>query len=388
MEIQEQLTLIKKGTCEIISEQELITKIKTGKPLSVKFGADPTAPDIHLGHTVVLRKLRQFQEIGHKVIFIIGDFTARIGDPSGRSEIRKVLSEKEVIENAKTYQTQIFKILDKSKTQVVYNSEWLRLMKPEEIMGLASKYTVARMLERDDFKKRYHQGKEISILEFLYPLLQGYDSVVVKADVELGGTDQKFNLLVGRELQRDYRIANQVVITMPLLEGTDGVRKMSKSYNNYVGVLEQAQEMFGKLMAIPDSLMEKYFTLLTDTLWQDVQTLHPKEAKKILAREVVANYYNRNESLLCEQTFERVFHDKEIPDNIPEFRFDKRVIGIVDLLVTAGLVISKSEARRLIAQGGIRIDQQRINDIEAEISLDREKIVQAGKRKFIKIKGY
>lgn len=385
MEIQEQLSLIKKGTCEIISEQELIAKIKTCKPLSVKFGADPTAPDIHLGHTVVLRKLRQFQEIGHKIIFIIGDFTARIGDPSGRSEIRKVLSEKQVLENAKTYQAQIFKILDKSKTQVVYNSEWLSLMKPEEIMGLASKYTVARMIERDDFKKRYHQGKEISILEFLYPLLQGYDSVVVKADVELGGTDQKFNLLVGRELQRDYRVDSQVVITMPLLEGTDGVRKMSKSYNNYVGVLEEAQEMFGKLMAIPDNLMEKYFTLLTDTMWEDVQTLHPKEAKKILAREIVANYYNKNESLLCEEMFERVFRDREIPDNIPEFRFDKRVIRIVDLLVTAGLVISKSEARRLITQGGIRIDQQRINDIEAEISLDKERIVQAGKRKFIRV---
>lgn len=385
MEIQEQLSLIKKGTCEIISEQELIAKIKTCKPLSIKFGADPTAPDIHLGHTVVLRKLRQFQEIGHKIIFIIGDFTARIGDPSGRSEIRKVLSEKQVLENAKTYQAQIFKILDKSKTQVVYNSEWLSLMKPEEIMGLASKYTVARMIERDDFKKRYHQGKEISILEFLYPLLQGYDSVVVKADVELGGTDQKFNLLVGRELQRDYMVDSQVVITMPLLEGTDGVRKMSKSYNNYVGVLEEAQEMFGKLMAIPDSLMEKYFTLLTDTMWEDVKTLHPKEAKKILAKEIVANYYNKNESLLCEQMFERVFRDREIPDNIPEVRFDKRVIRIVDLLVTTGLVISKSEARRLITQGGIRIDQQRINDIDAEISLDKERIVQAGKRKFIRI---
>jgi tyrosyl-tRNA synthetase len=258
-------------------------------------------------------------------------------------------------------------------------------MKPDQLMELASRYTVARMLERDDFKKRYAEGKEISILEFLYPLLQGYDSVVVEADVELGGNDQKFNLLVGRELQRDYGENPQVVITMPLLEGTDGVRKMSKSYGNYVGILEEAQEMFGKLMSIPDSLMEKYFTLLTDIPFEEVKALHPKEAKKVLAKEVVKTYYHEEEALRCEERFERVFRDKEMPEEMPEFKTDKKAIGIIDLLVTTQLASSKGEARRLITQGGVRVDQEKVDDIEAEISLDRGKILQVGKRRFMRI---
>lgn len=377
------LNIIKRGVEEIIVEDEMLEKFKTNKPLRIKFGADPTAPDIHLGHTVILRKLRQLQDLGHKVIFIIGDFTASIGDPSGRDETRKPLSGEEIERNAETYQKQVFKILDRDKTEVVFNSQWLGKISSVEMMKLASCYTVARMLERDDFKKRYTEGKEITILEFLYPLLQGYDSVVVKADVELGGTDQKFNLLVARQLQRDYGQQPQVIMTMPLLEGTDGVRKMSKSYGNYIGVLESPKQMFGKLMSIPDALMPKYFELLTDISLD--KGLHPKEAKTLLAKEIVKYYYDEATAKKEEEEFERIFRDKELPAEIPTFEVDKPSIGLIDVIIMAKLAPSKSEARRLISQGGVKIDRKKVIDLNLELDLTLPKILQVGKKGFAKL---
>jgi tyrosyl-tRNA synthetase len=379
------LDLIKRGVEEIILEAELAEKLKKNVPLRIKFGADPTAPDIHLGHTVILRKLRQFQDLGHKVIFIIGDFTARIGDPSGRDVTRKPLSKEEIEKNAKTYQEQVFKILDKDKTEVVFNSQWLDKFTPQDIMRLASHYTVARMLERDDFKKRYSEGKEITIVEFLYPLLQGYDSVIVKADVELGGTDQKFNLLVARELQRDYGQPPQVIITMPLLEGTDGIRKMSKSYGNYIAVFDSSKEMFGKLMSIPDELMPKYFELLTNISLDEIKPLHPKEAKKLLAKEIVKFYYSEDEAKSKEEEFERIFRDKKLPEKIPEFKVNKKVISLIDAIVMSKSAPSKSEARRLIIQGGVKIEQKKVEDINFEVDLTSPKILQVGKKKFVRL---
>jgi len=379
------LDLIKRGVEEIILEEELIEKFKQKAPLRIKFGADPTAPDIHLGHTVILRKLRQFQELGHKVIFIIGDFTARIGDPSGRDVTRKPLSKEEIERNAKTYQDQVFKILDKDKTEVVFNSQWLDKLTPQEIMKLSSCYTVARMLERDDFKKRYTEEKEITIVEFLYPLLQGYDSVVVKADVELGGTDQKFNLLVARHLQKNYGQKPQVVITMPLLEGTDGVRKMSKSYGNYIGVLDSSKEMFGKIMSIPDHIMPKYFELLTNISLNEIKFLHPKEAKKLLAKEVIKCYYDEAEAKSKEEEFEQIFRDKKLPEEIPEFKVDRPAIGLIDAVVMSKSASSKSDARRLIAQGGVKVDQKKVEELNFELDLTTPKIIQVGKKRFVKI---
>ncbi|MEW6096474.1 MAG: tyrosine--tRNA ligase [bacterium] len=379
------LDIVKRGVEEIILEEELIKKFKSKKPLRIKFGADPTSPDIHLGHTVILRKLRQFQDLGHNVIFIIGDFTARIGDPSGRDVTRKPLSKEEIERNAKTYQEQVFKILDKNKTEVVFNSQWLDKLTPHEIMKLSSCYTVARMLERDDFKKRYADGKEITIVEFLYPLLQGYDSIVVKADVELGGTDQKFNLLVARQLQRDYGQESQVVITMPLLEGTDGVRKMSKSYGNYIGVLDSSKEMFGKVMSIPDALMPKYFELLTNISLNEIKFLHPKEAKKLLAKEIIKFYYDEDEAKRKEEEFEQIFRDKKLPEEIPEFKVNKTSIGLIDAIVMSKSAPSKSEARRLIAQGGVKIDQKRVEELNFELDLTTPRILQVGKKRFVKL---
>lgn len=377
------LDIIKRGVEEIIVEEELVEKFKAKGPLRIKFGADPTAPDIHLGHTVILRKLRQFQDLGHKVVFIIGDWTARIGDPSGRDETRKPLTQQEIERNAETYQEQVFKILDKDKTEVVFNSQWLDKLTPQEIMRLSSCYTVARMLERDDFKKRYTEGKEITIVEFLYPLFQGYDSVVVRADVELGGTDQKFNLLVARALQRDYGQEPQVIITLPLLEGTDGVRKMSKSYGNYIGVLESPKQMFGKLMSIPDNLMPKYFELLTDIVLDE--GLHPKTAKTLLAKEIVKYYYEEETAKKEEDEFERIFRDKELPAEIPVFKVDKSSIGLVDVIVLAKLAPSKSEARRLISQGGVKIDREKVVNINLEVDMTCPKILQVGKKGFVKV---
>ncbi len=393
MGVLDGLKLIKRGVVEIISEEELIKKLESGKKLRVKFGADPSAPDLHLGHTVALRKLRHFQDLGHTVVFIIGDFTAMVGDPSGRSSTRKRLSRAEVIENAKTYQEQVFKILDRSKTEVRYNSEWFDKLTFEEVLNLTSKYTVARMLERDDFEKRFKSGNPISIMEFLYPLMQGYDSVMVKADVEIGGTDQKFNLLVGRELQVEYGQEPQVVITLPLLEGTDGVRKMSKSYGNYIGINEKPFDMFGKVMSIPDTLIFKYFELLTDTPLEEIEKMkeaiergeNPRNIKALLAKRIVAFFHGEEEAEKASEEFDRVFKYKEVPDEIEEFKLPKGKYRVVDTLVQLKVLSSKSEVRRIMQGGGLYIDGQRITDIDYEFELGKEVIIKIGKRRFVKL---
>ncbi len=385
MSLKEALEIIKRGTVEIISEEELINKLEKKSSLRIKFGADPTAPDIHLGHTVVLHKLRQFQDLGHKIIFIIGDFTALIGDPSGRTELRKCLSKEVILENAQTYQSQIFKILDKNKIELFFNSHWLSKLTLEDFMSLCSRYTVARMLERDDFQKRYAAGNPISILEFLYPLVQGYDSVKVDADIEIGGTDQKFNLLVGRELQRAYGQPQQVVITMPLLEGTDGVRKMSKSYGNYIGVNENPKEIFGKIMSISDELMSRYYELLTEKNLGEIQQIHPAQAKRNLASIIIEHYYDKEKANEAQEEFNKIFKDKEMPDEIKICKIPKGKIWIVDLLIKTTMVSSKKEAKRFIKQGGVRIDQQRVDDENLEVDIYKEFIIQIGRRKFTKI---
>ena len=378
------LEIIRRGTVEVISPEELKKKLKRGK-LRVKFGADPTAPDIHLGHTVVLQKLRQFQDLGHKIVFIIGDFTARIGDPSERSEARKPLTTEEIKKNARTYQKQVFKVLDKGKTEVVFNSKWLDKMSSADILELSSHSTVAQMLARADFKERFNKEIDISILEFIYPLLQAYDSIQVKADVEIGGTDQKFNLLMGRQLQRDFDQEPQVIITMPLLEGTDGVRKMSKSYGNYIGITEPPKEIFGKIMSISDQLMVKYYELLTEENLDKVKKMHPRQAKAKLAKDIVQKYYGEAEAEKAEQEFERVFAKRELPEEIKEIRIREKKIWVVDLLVKARLATSKNEAKRLISQGSVKIDQKRIKDSDMDLLMDKEYIVQVGKRKFSRI---
>ncbi len=328
---EQQLEIIKNGCSELLPEAELLSKLKKKKQLRVKWGADPSAPDIHLGHTVVIRKLRAFQDLGHKVIFIIGDFTGMIGDPSGKSETRPALTKKEVENNARTYREQVFKILDPKRTEVVYNSKWLSKLTLEDVIKLAGKYTVARMLERDDFIKRYTEQRPISIHEFLYPLIQGYDSVMVKSDIEIGGTDQKFNLLVGRELQREFKEEPQVIMTMPLLEGLDGTAKMSKSLNNYIGVTDSPSEIYGKTMSIPDSLMMKYYTLLTglpkaelDGISRQLRDgfLHPMDAKKRLARMLVSDFYGKTSAEKAEQEFKNIFKEGGLPENITEVKIE------------------------------------------------------------------
>ncbi|MBA7529886.1 Tyrosine--tRNA ligase [subsurface metagenome] len=379
------LEIIRRGTVEVISPEELKEKLNRRKPLRVKFGADPTAPDIHLGHTVVLQKLKQFQDLGHQIVFIIGDFTARIGDPSERSEARKPLTTEEINKNAKTYQKQVFKILDKRKTEVLFNSKWLDKMSSSDVLELSSHSTVAQMLARADFKERFNREIDISILEFIYPLLQAYDSIQVKADVEIGGTDQKFNLLMGRQLQRDFNQKPQVIITMPLLEGTDGVKKMSKSYGNYVGITEPPEEMFGKIMSISDELMVKYYELLTEENLDKVKKMHPRQAKAELAKELVQKYYSETEAKKAEEEFEKVFVKRELPEEIKEIRIREKKIWVVDLLVKADLATSKNEAKRLISQGSVKINQKRIKDSNMDLLMDREYIVQVGKRKFRRI---
>ncbi len=379
------LEIIRRGTVEVISPEELKEKLNRRKPLRVKFGADPTAPDIHLGHTVVLQKLKQFQDLGHQIVFIIGDFTARIGDPSERSEARKPLTTEEINKNAKTYQKQVFKILDKKKTEVVFNSEWLDKMSSSDVLELSSHSTVAQMLARADFKERFNREIDISILEFIYPLLQAYDSIKVKADVEIGGTDQKFNLLMGRQLQRDFNQEPQVIITMPLLEGTDGVKKMSKSYGNYIGITEPPKEMFGKIMSISDELMVKYYELLTEENLDKVKRMHPRQAKDELAKKLVQKYYSETEAEKAEEEFERVFVKRELPEEIKEIRIREKKIWVVDLLVKVGLATSKNEAKRLIIQGSVKINQKRIKDSNMDLLMDREYIVQVGRRKFRRI---
>lgn len=388
MNIKEQIEVIKRGTVHIVSEEELERKLRTGKKLCVKYGADPSSPDIHLGHTVPLRKLRQFQDLGHEVVFIIGDFTAMIGDPSGRSETRKPLTPQEVEENAKTYKKQVFKILDPHKTRVLYNSHWLGKLNLRDIVSLTAKYTVARLLERDDFLKRYKQGQPISMVEFLYPLLQGYDSVQVKADVELGGTDQLFNLLVSREIQREYGQEPEVIITMPLLEGTDGVNKMSKSLGNYIGVDEPPKEIFGKLMSISDDLMWRYYELLIPmekVQLEEIKKLHPMDAKKKLAHTIVTQYWGSDEADMAQKEFEKIFSKRQVPSEIPEV-FIKGKVNIVDLIVQTGAVKSKNEARRLIQQGGIEIDGIKVTDINQLLEPKEGSVIKIGKRQFFKIK--
>ncbi len=388
------LEVIEKGTVEILIENELKKCLRKKRPLRVKFGADPTVPDIHLGHTVVLQKLRQFQDLGHKIIFVIGDFTARIGDPSGRIETRKPLGRKEVLKNAQTYQDQVFKILNRKKTKIIFNSTWLDKLTSRDIFNLASKYTVARMLERDDFFLRYNKEHPISIHEFLYPLIQGYDSIVLKADIEIGGTDQKFNMLVGRVLQREYGQKPQVVITMPLLEGTDGIRKMSKTYGNYIGINEPPEEIFGKLMSVSDELCLRYWELLTDIsplrlakMKRDLKSgrLHPKEAKKNLAIRIVEMYHSQRAAKESAKEFEEVFKEKKVPRKVQRVKITKKKVWIVKLLTISGMVKSSSEARRLIQQGAVTLDGERIIDPEKELAIREGTILKVGKRRFARI---
>lgn len=396
--VPEQLEVFKENLIDLISEKELTSKlevsVKKGKPLRIKYGADPSSPDLHLGHTVPLRKLRQLQDLGHTIVFIIGDFTARIGDPSGKSETRPMLTEEQVKQNAKTYQEQVFRILDKKKTEVRYNSEWLGKMRPEDFLKLTGQYTVARILERDDFSKRYKAGQPIAIVEFLYPLLQGHDSVILKSDVEIGGTDQMFNLLVGRELQKLDGQEPQVVMTLPLIEGTDGVQKMSKSLNNHIALQDSPRDMFGKIMSLSDVMMERYYRYVaampkaeSDAVLAGLKKgeLHPREMKAKLAERIVSLFYSGETAAQARQEFDEIFKNKGLPDVIPTVKISGKTINIVNLLVDARLVPSKSEGRRLVEQGGVRIGQEKIADPKREISLQEPFVLQCGKRKFARI---
>ncbi|GAB1353946.1 tyrosine--tRNA ligase [Erysipelotrichia bacterium] len=395
----EQLEIVATGTADIVSREELLKKFEksyeTGKPLVIKLGADPSAPDIHLGHTVVLQKMRQFQALGHEVVFLIGDFTARIGDPTGKKKTRPALTEDEVRANAETYRQQIGKILDIEKARVVFNSEWLSKMTFADVLKLSSQYTVARMLERDDFAKRFKNQVPISVVEFMYPLMQGYDSVALHADVELGGLDQTFNLLVGRELQRSYGQAPQVTLTMPILEGLDGQEKMSKSLGNYVGINEAAGQIYGKLLSIPDELMIKYYELLTDLSLADLKAIReqiasePKAVKMRLARQITAQYHGAEAAAGAEAEFEKMFGKSGdgLPDNIEEVTVAAPAEGLplMKILTVTGMAESGGEARRLLQQGGVKIDQVKETDGQKMFKPGADFIVQAGKRKFLKI---
>jgi len=396
-QVNEQMLLIKRGVAEIVPEEELkkklIKSIEEGNPLKVKLGLDPTAPDIHLGHTVVLNKLRQFQDLGHHVHLIIGDATGRIGDPSGKSETRKQLTEEEVMTNAATYQEQIFKVLDKEKTVVHFNSKWLMDMNLEAVLKLAGKYTVARMMERDDFNKRYKDGMPIGIHEFMYPLMQGYDSVMLEADVELGGTDQKFNLLVGRHLLKEYGYEPQIALMMPIIEGTDGVQKMSKSLGNYIGVNDEPYEMFGKTMSIPDELINRYFELLTRIPMKEIKNmqagmdqgkLNPRDVKIKLAKELITIYHNAAEADKAEAKFKLVYSQGNIPDDIPEVVVGQSEVWLPKFLQENNMVSSTSEGRRMLKQGAVKVNGQRQND--ENISIKDDIVIQVGKRKFLKIR--
>ena len=384
MSIEEAISKIKRGTNEIISEEELAKKLASGKKLRIKLGVDPTAPDLHLGHSVIINKLKVFQDLGHQIVFLIGDFTARIGDPSGRSATRPMMTEEQIMKNIKTYQEQVFKILDKEKTEVVFNSKWLNALGIEGLLKLASKHTVAQMLVRDDFEKRFKADIPISIVEFMYPLLQAYDSVALNADVELGGNDQKFNLLLGRDMQRDAGQEPQVVITMPLLVGTDGVKKMSKSYKNYIALNDAPQEMFGKLMSISDELMMVYYELLTQEDLVQIKQMHPKEAKMKLGKIIVERYWGAEAAKNAQEEFNKIFANKDLPTEIEEYKCEKDKIKLSELLFVSKMVSSKNEARRLIEQGGAKVDSQKIAT-DAEIEIKSGMILQAGKRKFKKI---
>jgi tyrosyl-tRNA synthetase len=388
LDIDKQIEIIKRGAVQIISEEELKKKlqesIRTKRPLNIKAGFDPTAPDIHLGHTVLLRKMRQLQELGHRVIFLIGDFTAQIGDPTGRSEKRKQLSKEEILQNAATYKKQVSKVLDVNKLTIVFNSEWFEKMSALDILNLTTHATVSQILAREDFKQRLSKKEDISLSEFMYPVLQGYDSMKLEADIELGGTDQIFNLLMARDIQKDYGQVPQVIITMPLLEGTDGVQKMSKSFGNYIGINEPANEMFGKMMSISDDLMMKYYELLTDEELPAIKKMHPKEAKMKLAEAIVAEYHSQDAASQCRLEFERVFSQRELPQDIPTYKLSSQKNNIIDILITSGLVKTKNEARRLIQQGAVFLDGVKID--KAETVINKEGILKAGKRRFLKLK--
>ncbi|MGI8495000.1 MAG: tyrosine--tRNA ligase [Pyrinomonadaceae bacterium] len=399
MTIEEQLEYLKKGAVDLIREEELKAKLersmKTGKPLRVKLGADPTAPDIHIGHTVVIRKLKAFQDLGHTAIFLIGSFTGMIGDPSGKSATRPPLSREEIDANAETYKQQIFKLLDPEKTEIRFNSEWFDEFGAADFIKLASQTTVAQILERDDFTKRMNEEKPIALHELLYPLVQGYDSVALEADIELGGTDQKFNLLMGRNLQREYSQEPQVVITTPLLEGLDGVNKMSKSLNNYIGITDAPNEMFGKVMSISDDLMWKYYELLTDFSSSEIIELrlkcergaeNPRNAKVRLAKSIIEDFHSAQDARGAEDEFNRLFVKKEIPDDIEETTLPAGNYKLVDLLMNTNLTASKGEAKRLIEQGGVKINGEKVTNTSNEIELKDEILLQVGKRKFLKVK--
>ena len=399
-ELDRQLDLILRGTVEVIQLEELKSKLTRslaeGRPLNIKAGFDPTAPDLHLGHTVLIHKLKHFQDLGHQILFLIGDFTGLIGDPTGVSETRKALTKEQVQENAKTYQKQIFKILDPQKTRIVFNSEWMGPMTAEKVVEIAAHYRVARMMERDDFQKRFQEQKPISVHEFLYPLVQGYDSVALKADVELGGTDQKFNLLVGRDLQRDYGQQPQVVITMPLLEGTDGVRKMSKSFGNYIALEDRPADLFGKLMSISDELMMRYYELLTVCDLNEIRQQHPMEAKKSLAERLVRQYHGEAGAEEAKADFQQRFQKRDFPDQpdaevhltLADFTQGQDLsLPIVDVLMRTGLVPSKGEARRLLAQQAIQVDGEKLTDPNGLFVFERGRHypMKIGKRKFAMI---
>ena len=397
-EINEQMDLIKRGAVEIIPEEELVQKLerslKETKPLNIKLGCDPSRPDLHIGHSVVLRKLAQFQSLGHQAILIVGDFTGMIGDPSGRSVTRPALTLEEARKNGESYFNQATKILVKEKTKMVYNSEWLGKMNFEEVIKLASKYTVARMIERDDFTNRYKSGDPISIHEFLYPLAQAMDSVAIKSDVELGGTDQKFNLLVGRDIQREEGMEPQCILTMPLIPGTDGVEKMSKSYDNYIGISDSPKEIYGRTLSIPDDLIYIYYELASDVskdeLFEikkqlDDPKVNPRDLKRRLARTFVTMYHNKDEALKAEEEFDKVFIKKDIPDDIPEIKIIGKEIGVLELLMEVKYANSKGEAKRLVNQGGVSIDGNKVNDMSSSIILKDGMVLKVGKRKFIKL---
>ncbi|WP_038247025.1 tyrosine--tRNA ligase [Ghiorsea bivora] len=390
MNIEQQMQLLSRGTLEILPAGSLEEKLKLAakekRPLRIKAGFDPTAPDLHLGHTVLLEKLRQFQQCGHQVVFLIGDFTGMIGDPTGKSATRPPLTQEEVLENAETYKQQVFKVLDESKTEVRFNSEWLGKMGAADLIQIAGKATVARMLERDDFEKRYKGGQAIAIHEFLYPLVQGYDSVALEADVELGGNDQKFNLLMGRQLQQAYDKPTQVILTMPLLEGLDGVNKMSKSLNNYVGIQEPAKEQFGKIMSASDDLMYRYYELLTDVDLDEVKAKHPMEAKKQLASLIVSRFHGEEAGIAARAGFENQFAKKEIPDDIPEKNITVAdgQLWIVKALSEGGLTASNGEAMRMIKQGAVSIDGEKVTDKDTQLEAGSY-LLKVGKRKFLQL---
>ncbi len=395
-QVMQQMELIERGVAEIVPREELIQKLgkslSEGKPLRIKLGLDPTAPDIHLGHTVVLNKLRQFQDLGHEIHLIIGDATGRIGDPSGKSETRKQLTEEQVMANARTYQEQIYKVLDQEKTIIHFNSEWLMPMQLVDVLTLAAKYTVARMMERDDFSKRYKEGLPIGVHEFMYPLMQGYDSVALQADVEMGGTDQKFNLLVGRQLLKEYGHEPQIALMMPILEGTDGVQKMSKSLGNYIGVNDEPYEMFGKTMSIPDEMIARYFELLTRVPMAEIKAMqtemtsgqmNPRDAKIRLAMELITMYHGEEEAVLARDKFHLVFSNRDIPEDIPEVKVSETEVWLPKFLNENGLVDSTSDGKRMLKQGGVKVNGEKHGD--ENIVLEDGMVLQVGKRKFVKI---